>query len=171
MPETARIGNLEIQQDLEHERLEWKIERIAWAIIAALLLAALAGLLGPGPLSQATAGREGAPLRVKFNRLAHYQAPEDLRVHVGSGVAREGRIRVWIGREHVQSMELDYIDPEPESVEVSPERFTYTFAVSGDERNGTALLFHYEPDSFGPVSIVMGLEDGPELAFTQFVYP
>ena len=49
MPEPKRVGDLEVTQDMRHQRLEWKIERVCWAVIAFVAAAELAGLLGHGP--------------------------------------------------------------------------------------------------------------------------
>ena len=73
MAEPTCVGNLDVHQDLPHERLEWTFEPIGWVVIALVLLAALAGLLGRGPLSRATVGHDGAALRVEYNCLARYQ--------------------------------------------------------------------------------------------------
>ncbi|HZW10508.1 MAG TPA: hypothetical protein VFF69_11455 [Phycisphaerales bacterium] len=161
---------MQVHQDLPHERLEWKLERVGWVVMALALLAALAGLLGPGPLSRATAGQDGSPLWVQYNRLARYQAPESLQVHIGPGAARGGTIRVWLSREYVRNMELNNIDPEPESVEVGPERSTYTFNLS-DSDQPSILMFRFEANRFGKMPAALGLEGGPQVAFTQFIYP
>lgn len=52
--EVHRVGDLEIEEDLDHQRRCWKLERASWAVMALVLLAAMAGLFGSGPLSWAT---------------------------------------------------------------------------------------------------------------------
>ena len=55
MTDLVRVGDLQIHQDLCQERREWKIQRVGWLLMALMLVAALAGLLGPGPLSSTIA--------------------------------------------------------------------------------------------------------------------
>jgi hypothetical protein len=74
MSDVKRVGDLEIGQDLAHQRLEWKIERVGWILMALLGLPALVGLLGPGPLSSTSAGEKGSPLSVENNRFERYQS-------------------------------------------------------------------------------------------------
>ena len=62
MAEESHSGDLELDQDLIFERRTWTVERVAWVIMALVGLAALAGLLGPGPLSETTSGEQGGPL-------------------------------------------------------------------------------------------------------------
>jgi hypothetical protein len=170
MPDPDRVGDLEIHQDLPHERLEWRIERIGWVAMALVLLAALGGLLGPGPLSSATAGDTGSPLRVEYNRFARSQAPAILRVHLGPGAAHDGKARLWLSREYVENIELHHIDPEPESVEAAHDRLIYTFNLP-DPSRPTAVTFHLEANAFGRMPVSVGLDSGPQLHLRQFVYP
>jgi hypothetical protein len=170
MANQQRVGDLEIDQDLPHERLEWSIERGGWLVMALVLLAALVGLLGPGPLSGATAGEQGSALWVAYNRFERYQAPAMVRVHLGPGAARAGTARLWLSRHYVENIELHHIDPEPESVEVGPDRLTYTFRVP-DPTRPTAVTYHLEGNKYGPMPLRVGLDAGPQLSFSQFFYP
>ena len=58
------------------ERSSWRVERIGWMLTLLLLAVALAGGLGSGPLSRASAG--GAELRVEFDRVARAHPPAPL---------------------------------------------------------------------------------------------
>ena len=170
MAELKRVSELEIHQDLGHERLEWRIERIGWVTMALLLLAALIGLLGAGPLSSATAGDKDSALRVEYNRFERYRAPAMLRVHLGSGAVRNGKVRLWLSRNYVENIELRHIDPEPESVEVTHDRLIYTFRVP-DASRPTAVTYHLEANKFWRRPVSVGLDSGPQLSFNQFFYP
>jgi len=170
MPEPKRVGDLEIDQDLPHERLEWRIERVGWIVMALMLLAALVGLLGPGPLSSTTAGEKGSTLWVEYNRFERYQAPAMLRVHLGPGAARDGKARLWLNREYVENIELHHIDPEPESVEVGHDRLIYTFNLP-DSTQPTAVTYYLEANKYGRMPLRVGLDAGLQLNFSQFYYP
>lgn len=170
MPKPERVGDLEISQDLAHERREWAIERVGWVVMALLLLAALAGLTGPGPLSRATAADNSSALRVEYNRFERYQSPVMLRVHLGPGAAPDGKARLWLSRDYVENVELRHIDPEPESVEAASDRLVYTFNLP-DPAQPTAVTYHLEPNEYGRRPVRIGLAGGPELQFSQFFYP
>src|SRR3712207_4138009 len=51
MSETTRVGDLEVAEDLTFQRREWAAQRVGWVLLALVIAAALAGLLGRGPLS------------------------------------------------------------------------------------------------------------------------
>lgn len=170
MPEKNHVGDLEIHQHLSHERLEWRIERIGWVAMALMLLAALVGLLGPGPLSSATAGERDSELRVEYDRFGRYQAPAMLRVHLGPTATRDGKARLWLSREYVENIELHHIDPEPERVELADDRLIYTFNVP-DRTVPTVVTYHLEANKFWRMPVSVGLDGGAPLNFRQFIYP
>ena len=43
------VQGMRIEEDRAYQRREWRFERIGWAVMAALLMAGLIGLLGDGP--------------------------------------------------------------------------------------------------------------------------
>ena len=170
MPRPKRIGDLDINQDLPHESLEWKIERVGWVMMSGILLAALLGLLGKGCLSHAILGKPNTIFWVEYDRFERYQAPTMLRLHLGPGAAQGDKARIWVSREYVENIELHHIDPEPDRVEAKADRFLYTFNVP-DASAATAVTFYLEGNKYGRLVLDVGLEAGPQVNASQFFYP
>jgi hypothetical protein len=165
-----RIGDLEIDQDLAFQQRAWTVQRIGWASIALLILAALLGLFGPGPLSNATAGAPGADLWLEYERFERFKAPTTLRVNVGPGAVRDGVVRITLDRAYLDQVQVEQVMPQPESVETGPDRFTYTFKLN-DPAQPTAITFHLNPQAIGRLSGRVGLDGEQAIGFDQFVYP
>jgi hypothetical protein len=163
-----RVGDLEIGEDIKHQQREWRAEHIGWLLMALLLAGALLGLLGPGPFSSATAGT--SPLWVEYNRFDRYQAPAMLKIHLGPGTGQSGTTRVWIDREYIQGMEVQDIEPEPDSMEVSSDRITYVFQVPKQDQP-IVVVYHVQANSYGSARARLGVEGGPQIHFTQFIFP
>lgn len=171
MADVKRVGDLEVGQDLKFQRRMWLIQRVAWVVWALLLLTALAGLLGPGPLSRATAGERGSLLWVEYNRYERYQAPVILRAHIGPGAGRDGRVRLSLNRAYVENVELQGIHPEPSSTQAGPDQFVYVFELP-DTQQPTAITFHLRGNHYGWLPVRLGLEGGQQqVSFNQFFYP
>jgi hypothetical protein len=168
MSEDRRVGDLQINQDLDFQRRTWAVQRVAWAVMLLVLAAAVAGLVGPGPLSEVTVGAADAPLRLEYNRFERYQAPAELRLHLKPAAA--GEARVWLSQEFVGSVEIDEVTPEPAAVEAAADRLTYVFRVA-DASRPVPVTFRFEANAFGPVRGAVGLDGGPQLEFPMFVYP
>ncbi|MCL4298518.1 MAG: hypothetical protein KJ077_22465 [Anaerolineae bacterium] len=165
-----RVGDLEISQDLQFQEREWKAETVAWIIMALILIAALLGLLGPGPLSRQIAGEPDSGLWIEYNRFVRFHAPETLRVHVRPADGSGSEVRLWLNRDFVNRAELKDIDPQPERVEAWPDRLVYIINLP-QPRQAATLIVHFEANEFGPTPVNLGLEDGPELNFNQFYFP
>lgn len=170
MPDIKRIGDLEISEDLPHQRREWAIERWGWAIMGAILLAALAGLLGSGPLSSTIGGEPGTTLWVEYQRFIRNQAPARLRIHL-TPPSGDSKARISINREFIENIELRHIDPQPETVETHTDRLTYVFNVP-DAGKPAAVTYHFSPSKFGILPARIDVDGGGiGINFRQFVYP
>lgn len=170
MAEIKRIGDLELGQDLMYQRRKWVVERTGWTAMLLLILAALTGLFGAGPLSKTRAESTDALLSVEYDRFARLMSPLRLRVHIDAGAVQDDEIRLWISRAYLERTRIQHITPQPSRVETGPDRLIYVFRAA-QENIPVTLIFHFEAERFGPMQARMGLEDRQALEFSQFVYP
>jgi hypothetical protein len=170
METVQRIGDLEIEQDIVFQRREWSAQRAGWALMALTILAALAGLLGHGPLSSATAGSQNDPIWIEHERFERWQAPAQLRLHLGTNSAVDGQARVWLSRDYVEQIQIEQVTPQPDRVEAGPDRITYVFDI-GDTSPPAAITFYVKPQTIGRLAGRAGLADSQPVSFSQFVYP
>lgn len=84
MANTQRVGDLELDQDIDFQRRSWAVQRVGWGVMALVALAALLGLFGPGPINNAITGSKEAPLWLEYKRFGRFQTSAMLlRVHLG----------------------------------------------------------------------------------------
>lgn len=169
MGDIHRVGDLQIGEDLDFQRLSWTVERIGWVVGTLLLLAAVVGLFGSGPLSTATA-RTGTRLMVEYARFERYKSPTQLQVRVGPGAAQQGKVRIWLDRRYLEENQLQQVVPQPSSVEIGSDRLTYAFEVSQPDEP-ISVTFFIEPQHIGPNEGRVGLDDGQPVSFSQLIYP
>jgi len=153
---------------LAFQRLEWRVQRIAWAIMALILAATLAGAFGSGPLAHSKVG--GAPngLSLEYDRIARYGAPAPLDFLVTSPAAN-GELRLWIARDFLDVVEMQRVTPEPSTQEVSGDRVVYVFKATGSA--AFRIRFEVEPNSLWSHTGRAGVGDQPPITFSQFVLP
>lgn len=165
-----RLGDLEINQDLAFERRSWQVQRVAWALFALILLAALLGLLGGrGPLSERTVG-EGSPLAIRSFRFARHNSPTELTFELQPGAVPGDEARIWVNADYLDGIQVERIEPEPVQTTLAEDHITYSFMLGEAGASGRIVL-HLTPQSLGWHEVRAGLEGGAEHRFTQFVYP
>lgn len=163
--------DLDIEQDIDYHKRSWRRQRIAWVVMAALIIATLLGLFGPGLLGDSVAGAKGAPLWMEFNRFGRLDAESTtLRLHVEPGAAGGGPLRLWLNRDYLERVRVMHVVPDPQSVEIAADRYVYVFAVQ-DASKPTTITFDLEPDCVGLLRGQVGVEGGSLLDFSQFIYP
>ncbi len=171
MADVGRTDGLEIGQDLGFQRREWLVQRFGWVAMGLVILAALAGLMGTGPLSQATARSPDGNLRLEYLRFERRHAPTEVRMEIDGSAVREGEVRVWVDEAFLDRIELEQVIPEPEEVLSEPGRMVYVFPAVSDPSQSIEVTFQLEQDVTGVHTDTVGLVDGPELVFWQVVYP
>ena len=170
LPDVSRVGDLELDQDKDFERHEWRAERIGWVLISLFLAAALLGLFSSGPLSSASAGEKGQGLQLRYSRFARKMAPTTLEVHLGPEAARGGEARVWFSRNYIEQFEVLGTTPEPSRTEAGADRLTFVFDVP-DPAEDTGVTLHLRSERAGAFSARVGLDNGTSWPIRQYIYP
>lgn len=159
---------LELEQDLAFQQRSWRVQRVAWIVLALIVMAGLAGVTGGGPLSRAAVATEDGRLRVEYERFVRMQAPSQLKLYFGKETVRGGEMRVWFDRGYIEQIKLDQIVPQPLRTEASADRLTYVFAATDGQAG--ALAIDLQLQRFGRASARLGVGDAT-LEFRQLVFP
>jgi hypothetical protein len=170
MAKIKRMGDLEVGEDLDYQHRSWAVQRVGWVVMGLVALAALLGLFGSGPLSNATTGDESKPLWLEYERFARLQAPTRLRIHLRPSNGGDGKVRVLLNRDYLNGVQIQQVTPQPESVEAGLKQLTYVFQVT-EPNQPTAVTFHLQTQQIGLLSGQVGLFGEQPLRFSQFIYP
>lgn len=160
----------EITEDVAFQRRDRKAQRLAWLVMVALVGCALAGLFGSGPASARIAGDRSGPLWVEYQAFGRWQAPEELRVHLGPRASHDGLARVWLGGDLVDGIRLHRVTPLPERVLAQHGGLVYVFNAPQPDRPLT-VTFAFEPERWGRSRGAVGLDAGETLSLDRLVYP
>jgi hypothetical protein len=161
---------LDVPQDEPFHQREWKIQRVGWVLWALIMIAALAGLLGTGPLSHAEVSAPDGSLMVKYDRYVHYHQPSVLEVLVPSRGQDGGSLRLKVSRSFLDRAQILRIEPEPEEQHVADDGIVYTFGQEGTPELGK-ILFHFEFEQFGVSNARVELVGGGSAIVKQFICP
>lgn len=168
-PGTApQATGLEVDEDLVFQRRDWLAQRIGWVFIGVVLLAALAGLTGSGPLSRTTRS-DGRHLTVEYDRFVRHGAKTAVTFRVAPEAVTQGRVRIAIDRRFLAANDLQRLVPEPSATRGRGNAVEFIYEVAP----GAALQARWivEPDELGSLSSPVRLNGAPALEIAQFTYP
>ena len=138
----------------------WAFQRFGWLLIAALVLAALLGVFGSGPLSSAST--EGVRVRLDYDRFARLGQSTKLRL----SFVNASDTRLEFSRAYLEAFRIEQITPQPRAAEGNEDTLGYLFAGEGS----MTVAFDLVPEKFGIIAgATRGL--GETLLFRQLVYP
>ena len=173
MPSAAKVikgkqRSLEVREDVAFERRLWRVQRVGWVVITLVLVAALAGLFGNGPLSHASAS--AGNLQVRYDRFVHADAPATLNIDVTNLASNVARLT--IDRSLLEPMDVQRMQPRPSRTRAAGNAVVFEFDVS-DART-LHVLIDASPQSpalaSGSISV---LESGAAstVRIQQLIYP
>jgi hypothetical protein len=160
---------LEVGEDFEFQQQEWAAERIGWALISVIVALALLGLFGGGPLSRASTGSLDS-MQVDYERFTRYLRPDELRIHLPPESIAGGEVQLSLNREYLDWFEIEDISPEPASTQIFSDEIIYTFEVAEPDMP-VEIILNILPERIGRIDGQAGLVGGPEVAFSQLIYP
>jgi hypothetical protein len=159
---------LEVDQDLEFQRRDWTFERAGWVAMLVVVVAALLGLLGDGPLSRAAGTTADHSLRVEYGRFERHGARARLTLFVRRDSTAGSAASLWIADEFLRGISLEHIEPQPVRQVSVGDRTLFDIAVAGDSAR---LTLSFTPLALGARRLELGLMGREPLTLSQFVYP
>src|SRR5215218_6554512 len=96
--------------DAKERRRTVLVHRIGVSIFTLLLVAALAGLVGKGPLSKVKAASDGGELQVEHLRFNRYEGPTDLKIHIAASATSNAVLPLQLSRTFVDKVEIERIE-------------------------------------------------------------
>jgi hypothetical protein len=103
----------EVGEDFPFQERTWRVERIGWLVVLALLVAAVAGLFSGGLLGRATASDPEGRLVVEYDRFARYGAPAEIVIRATGGDGGPERT-IRLSPALVEAFGIEAIHPRPE---------------------------------------------------------
>lgn len=164
MATKTKTTELQVNEDMDFQRLEWRIERVGWVILALLIIAALLGLLGNGFLSSSV--KTTGALNVEYDRFLHRNAPSSYRIHLKPGGTETA---IHLGREFLDAAKLEQVVPQPSEVELANDGIQLHFR-SRESAEGVVTI-PFEPQAMGLLHTRIRVGDERPVTLTHVVYP
>lgn len=167
---SVRIGDLEINQDLDTQHMTWSLQRIGWIGMALLILAALAGGFGEGPLVHRTVSDDHHLFYFEYDRVCRYERELLLRLTLTPEATKTSLVRVWLSRTYWSSHAIEQITPEPRTSSTNVDGFAYTFDV-GTRNEPAMIVMRLRPEYVGSIDGRIRVNDQGSVTVHQLALP
>jgi hypothetical protein len=166
----VRIGDLEITQDLNVQQTTWTLQRIGWGGMVVIVLAALSGMFGGGPLATTEVTDDQRTVLLLYDRFGRYESESVLRLVLTPEATKTHRVTVQIDRTYWTSHAVEQITPEPLTSGIGVDGFRYTFETDAPS-TPTVIVFRLRPKHLGALDGRIRVNDASPLQFHQFMFP
>jgi hypothetical protein len=161
-----RHADLQLHEDLRLQHREWRVQKVSWFLLYALLVAIAFGLLGHGPLSNSQVRSPAGGTLLEFDRFMTVKSTNRLTLTLQPS---NGEVRAVLDAKYLQDVEIKEIRPEPEKSVLESEGTAYIF--SANSQKPMRVHFSFEPRNIGMLEGWIAVAGEPRLKFKQFVYP
>lgn len=171
MSDQKKADGLEIEQDLEFQRKEWRIGRVGWVVLGVFLILGLLGVFGgSGVLNTTTVGDQEQGFWIEHERFLRNMAPTTLTIFVAPEQLTGDLLRIRLPQAYISEFELQSIEPEPEQVTVTGDGQEYSFNLQ-NPRGPVTIRFYLRAAKVGLLRGDCVLNDNQILSIRQFSYP
>jgi hypothetical protein len=160
--------SVERRENIGFHRRAAVARRVGWGIFGLLLIGALLGGFGSGPLSSSKVHAAGGHLMVEHERFQRFQADMRLRVHFQVPEGKH-RAALWIDRDYADSLNIRELQPFPIAAQVGTDRLTYEFSPTPNAEL-VLITLTARPRRAGRHIVRLGVVDGPAVEFIVFVW-
>jgi hypothetical protein len=154
--------------------VQWLVQRVLWVLAALVLLAALLGFFGGGPLTAGhkTVQGDGYEFELTYNRWNRQKNPQELDLDISGSALAGQMLQVTLSNSFLDDVGLDGVTPDPDSTGISEEGAVYRWELAdGDE---FSVTFDYSSENWRTLEgdVVVAVGDSREtLNFSQFLFP
>jgi hypothetical protein len=166
---TAKSEKLELEEHEAFQRAEWRVQRVGWVVWGLVVLAAMMGLIGPGPLSSRELSSPDGTLTVAFDRFLHYSQGAELDF-VARPKEETGPLSLHVSQSLLDGMQIVRIEPEPAERKLAGDGVVYVFArhaPAGDYE----ITFHIQYEHFGEHTGRIAVGGHEPALLSQFIFP
>ncbi len=165
--ELLESRNRPIAEDMDYQRRTWRIERIGWLVLGILVVLALVGGFGAGPLSSTTIRDPSGALEISCDRFERQGASSGIRVALAP--AEAGPATLIISHSFFDAFAVESIQPLPVQQRGGTDGIELRFQRS----DGGPLTVHLvvRARRAGLVRSAFAVDGKPPAEVTQFVFP
>lgn len=156
-----------VHEDMRMQQSVWTFERVGWYALVIIVLLALAGVFGNGPLSNAEAVSADGKLRVQYQRLSRTGTVDTLRIMVQGSAGKP--LTVTLDGTLFREASIETMQPAPLSSMSKGQALLLQLGTSND---GLATLYlTVRSEYVGTLRGMVEADPGTAVSLSTFLFP
>ncbi|MGW7774019.1 hypothetical protein ACTWM0_13825 [Pseudomonas machongensis] len=156
-----------VQEDMSMQKRVWRFERVGWYVLVIIVLLALAGLFGNGPLSDAEVVSPDGRVKVEYQRLSRSGTTDNLYITVRGEPGQP--VEIELEGSLLRAASIETMQPEPKR---SMSHGPALLLQLGTHKDGVATLYlTLRSDHVGTLEGVVRAGPRSAVHFSTFLYP
>lgn len=168
MATPKRTGSIEIEEDVPYQRKFWRVQRVGWFLMGALLFLAMLGFAGPGIIGKTVSSDPEGVIKLEYDRFIRIQTDSDMKIMLTPPQRRDPFI-ISASREYLDKMYIVQVIPAPDLTEAADGKVLYYFRNM--KGSTVSVSFLLKPQAAGVARGSFGAENGTEVFFRQYILP
>jgi hypothetical protein len=161
------LGISAIEKEIRFQSTFWKVERFAWALLALVPLAAIAGIFAHGIFSDKITRTPNSALSVEYDRFQRMTVQSRFVIRVRS--AQSDEIRLRLSSSFQQSYDIQSLQPPPARSRADTEWLDLFFHPP--EGGELVAVLWAVPRQFGSLDLQVQTDNSGPLEIPIFIYP
>lgn len=162
---------LDLGADDEWESRWARLQRVAWMIMGIVLLLAIAGVFGRGPVDHATAADNSNQFRVDYAPVILFRTAAVLTLHLSPSLAGwDHLVHVRASTTLLGPLQIQRVEPQPAQWEAGASGPEMAFRVSSASGEKTVEL-EIQPGAVGLFNLSLAAGKYPPVTMRELVLP
>ncbi|MEQ4529980.1 MAG: hypothetical protein ABN478_01590 [Mixta sp.] len=163
----GRNRSYPVQEHMRWQRIEWRIQRLGYVVLLAIVISGACGLFSKGFLSDREVVSSNGTLRVEYERFGRQQSDMAMTLRLQP---QRGLYRVTLSGDGVDNFQFQSMQPQPLRAESRDRTLTLWYQTQS-LNHGASIWLGGQPQSPGKYSFAISDSEGGNVQFTQWVYP
>jgi len=157
-----------VQEYMHLQQVEWRIQRIGYFFLFAIVILGACGLFSKGMLSNKQAVSADGTLQVEYERFGRLASDMSMTIHLKPQQA--GHFKLTLSGEEMDNFQIQSLQPQPQQAFSSGNTLELHWAFPR-YRDGATVWIGLQSQKPGRYPVTVTLDDKTSVEFTQWIYP
>ena len=153
-------SSMDMPDEIDLHEKGWVVQRVGWAILLLILLAASLGLFGNGLLSKSRTG--DLMTTIGYEKFGRFESRMEIKI----ATSTQKNIELKIPQPYLRKMEIEKVVPLPEKQKLEKDKMVLTFLAS----DIAEITIYLVPQKAGMISTSIEV-NGKSYNISHFIYP